>query len=361
MTTASSHQAVRLASDLLSAGRIDESWAEAFAAAPRDLFLPAFYSRSGDSWQLITPGTVGRQQWLKLVYSDVTWVQRLDGPHHLPGTPACSCIQPSLAARLLTILPVTPGARICEIGSGTGWLTAILSHRYGASQVTGIELDPDLIRQASATLTELGYQPQLICADGYNGDPDAAPYDAILSTAAVTRLPSAWLRQTRPGGRIVTPLRGGIAVMDVQDHDNATGRFLAGPVQILPLRSPHHHPRNSPATSNPPQETDPRTIARALHDSHFRFVLELRHPDLIVTEQELLGELILSDLGGSSARFPPLGNPEPQEAPLLWQALNDAYLEWQQAGRPGPSDITLEVEHGLQWARVSPALRWQLR
>ncbi|MGQ0776526.1 MAG: hypothetical protein ACT4NY_19220 [Pseudonocardiales bacterium] len=67
-------------------------------------------------------------------------------------------------------------------------MTALLSHHCGARNVTGIELDSELIRHARATLDELGYQPALIHADGFNGFTEHSPYDHVLSTAAVTHI-----------------------------------------------------------------------------------------------------------------------------------------------------------------------------
>ncbi|HMH93814.1 MAG TPA: hypothetical protein VK586_22375 [Streptosporangiaceae bacterium] len=90
----------------------------------------------------------------------------------------------------------------------------------------------------------------MICADGFNGHAERSPYDAIISTAAVTRLPKPWLTQTRPGSRIITPLRGAIAVIDVHGPGQATGRFLPEPVQILPLRTSQAHVLDEPAPDN---------------------------------------------------------------------------------------------------------------
>ncbi|MGH3925593.1 MAG: protein-L-isoaspartate O-methyltransferase family protein, partial [Pseudonocardiaceae bacterium] len=160
---------------LVSRGALDESWADVFTQVPRHLFLPAFYTRAPGGWGLITPETVGPERWLQLAYHDVTWVQRLDGPGNIPGTPASSSIQPSLAAQMLIALDPGPGDHVLEVGAGTGWLTALLSYRCGAGNVTGIELDPELIRHARAALAELGYQPALIHADGFDGFAEHAP------------------------------------------------------------------------------------------------------------------------------------------------------------------------------------------
>jgi protein-L-isoaspartate O-methyltransferase len=356
--------AARLAGTLLTSGLLDERWAEAFAATPRDLFLPAFYQPGHDGWELITAATAGQQRWLSLAYHDVTWVQHFNGPRHHSETPACSCLQPSLAAQLLTMLPARPQARICEIGPGTGWLTGILTYRYGSDYVVGIELDPDLVDQARSTLAALGRHPRLLCADGFHGHRETAPYDAILSTAATTRIPQPWLDQTRQGGRIITPLRGAIAVIDVVDTGKATGRFLPGPVQILPLRTPHAAGPHVPPDRTSPDCPADSTAAITLRDPRFRFFLGLLHPHLTVHDHGLLSTLTVTDPTGSQIQVNALGKTDIEGGSLVWDLLCDAHSEWKLAKRPGPSDITLELSQGRQWACASTsptAQRWLLR
>jgi hypothetical protein len=93
---------------------------------------------------------------------------------------------------------ITENDHILEIGTGTGYLTALLCHRLGASNITSIDIDPDLIDSADRILTELGYSPTLATADGTHGYPDRAPYNRILGTAAVEGVPRSWIGQTRP-------------------------------------------------------------------------------------------------------------------------------------------------------------------
>ncbi|MGH3940387.1 MAG: protein-L-isoaspartate O-methyltransferase family protein [Pseudonocardiaceae bacterium] len=357
------HYASQLTQALVSRGVLDESWTDAFTQVPRHLFLPAFYTRTPGGWGLITPETVGQERWLQLAYHDVTWVQHLDGPGNTPGTPASSSIQPSLAARMLTALEPSPGDHVLEVGAGTGWLTALLSHRCGAGTVTGIELDPELIRYARTTLDELGYQPTLIHADGINGFAEHAPYHRVLSTAAVSHIPTPWLTQAQPRGRIVAPLRGAIAVIDVRDHTHALGRFLPEPVQILPLRSIH-----DPTQDTPLIET-PRTIGSApttatLRDPRFRFVLGLSNPTLTVEDPGLLGDLLVTDAHGSSTRVSALGQVHTQGKRDLWAIISHVHQWWEHNGQPGPAHFLIEVDDIAQWATLAgsqPERRWRIR
>jgi protein-L-isoaspartate(D-aspartate) O-methyltransferase len=359
--TASGRCAAQLARGLLARGLLDQPWAEAFTQIRRDLFLPTFYHRSGDSWQLITPETVGTARWLQLAYQDVTWVQRLNGPGGTPGAPASSCIQPSLAARMLTALTAGPGDRVLEIGAGTGWLTALLSHRCGADNITAVELDPELVDQARTTLNQLGHHATLSCADGFTGVPDHAPYDRLLSTAAVSHIPRPWLTQTRPGGRIVAPLRQAVAILDVGDQDQATGRFLPEPVQILPLRSTHDHSADDPRTEPPPHPTTASAIA--LRDQRFRFFLGLRHPTLNGYDHGLLADIPVTGGHDTPAHEPPSGKAHVHGGPDTWTTISHTHEQWEHAGRPGPDNFLITVDKTGQWVRLTeptPEQQWRI-
>lgn len=353
----------QLTQALVCRGVLDESWADAFTQIPRHLFLPVFYNRTPGAWELITPETVGQQRWLQLAYHDITWVQRLDGPGTTPGTPASSSIQPSLAAQMLTALDPGPGDRVLEVGTGTGWLTALLSHRCGAGNVTGIELDHDLICHARALLEELGYQPELIHADGFHGFAEYAPYNRVLSTAAVSHLPTPWLAQTQPGGRIVVPLRGAVAVMDIRDQAHAFGRFLPEPVQILPLRSIHDPVQDIPIIEFPCKSGSAPATA-ALRDQRFQFVLGLSNPTLTVDDLGLMGDLLVRDGHGSSVRVSALGQVCTQGKRDLWAVVGHVHQRWEHTGQPGPADFLIEVDETAQWAMLAgskPEGRWRIR
>lgn len=114
--------------------------------------------------------------------------------------------QPYMVGIMTQELEVRPGQHVLEIGTGSGYQTAILVH-LGAT-VTSIESSTRLAAQARSTLDELGYGPQVrvIIGDGTHGYPPEAPYDRILVTAGAPRLPAAYREQLADGGRIVIPL-----------------------------------------------------------------------------------------------------------------------------------------------------------
>ncbi|MFC0623648.1 protein-L-isoaspartate O-methyltransferase family protein [Kribbella deserti] len=103
---------------------------------------------------------------------------------------------------------VERGMRVMEIGTGTGYTGALLAEMVGPEgHVVSIDIDPELSDRAAKLHAERGLSNlTLVTADGRQGAADHGPYDVILGWASPTHIPQAWLDQTRPGGRIATPI-----------------------------------------------------------------------------------------------------------------------------------------------------------
>ncbi len=123
-------------------------------------------------------------------------------------------------------------SRPCRQETRTGYNAALLAHRLGAQNVTTIEVDAAQAARAGGALADAGYAGvTVVTGDGAHGYPPRAPYDRILSTAAVGQVPAAWVEQTRPGGRVVTPwgtayLNGALLALTVGADNTATGRLV---------------------------------------------------------------------------------------------------------------------------------------
>jgi SAM-dependent methyltransferase len=101
-----------------------------------------------------------------------------------------STSMPSVVAEMLHALRIEPGMSVLELGTGTGWNAALLAHRLGAQNVTLIEIDPDISAHARRALASAGYGAvTVITGDGALGYDVRAPYDRVLSTACVYRVP----------------------------------------------------------------------------------------------------------------------------------------------------------------------------
>jgi len=125
--------------------------------------------------------------------------------HPLPIGFGQTISQPYIVALMLEALAIQPTDIVLEIGTGSGYLTAVLA--LLAVQVYSIERHAGLALAAEHTLKRLGYSNVTIrVGDGSRGMPDAAPFDDIIVSAAAPQLPSSLLQQLREGGRMIIPV-----------------------------------------------------------------------------------------------------------------------------------------------------------
>jgi protein-L-isoaspartate(D-aspartate) O-methyltransferase len=125
--------------------------------------------------------------------------------HPLPIGDGQTISQPYVVALMLESLQLAPTDKVLEVGTGSGYVTALLAEI--AAQVFSIERHPALADSARSVLAALGYANiQLFTGDGTLGLPAIAPFDAILVSAAAPAVPSALLTQLREGGRMIIPI-----------------------------------------------------------------------------------------------------------------------------------------------------------
>ena len=127
--------------------------------------------------------------------------------HPLPIGSGQTISQPYIVAFMTEQLQLTGKEKVLEIGTGSGYQTAVLSAL--ASKVFTIEIRPELARAAEQRLRALHIQNVTVrAADGYHGWADEGPFDGILVTAAPERIPQPLLDQLAPGARMVIPVGG---------------------------------------------------------------------------------------------------------------------------------------------------------
>jgi protein-L-isoaspartate(D-aspartate) O-methyltransferase len=145
--------------------------------------------------------------------------------------------QPFIVGFMTEWLRLEGGERVLEIGTGSGYQTAILS--LLAREVFSVEIVPELSAAAGAALAELGVaNVRLRVGDGRAGWPEEAPFDRVLVTAAPEVLPETLLRQLAPGGRLISPVGvGEQQVLRVVTKDAAGGLQARDvlPVRFVPL------------------------------------------------------------------------------------------------------------------------------
>lgn len=139
----------------------------------------------------------------RFVPDDLTAHAHDDRP--LPIGHGVTISQPYIVAFMIELAGIEPGARVLDVGTGSGYQAAVLAE-MGAT-VYGIEIIDPLAEQAAARLEALGYTDVKIRAgDGWRGWPAEAPFDAIILASAPREVPAALREQLVVGGRLVLPV-----------------------------------------------------------------------------------------------------------------------------------------------------------
>jgi protein-L-isoaspartate(D-aspartate) O-methyltransferase len=125
--------------------------------------------------------------------------------HPLPIAEGQTISQPYIVALMLQALNLSATERVLEVGTGSGYVTALLAEL--ASQVISMERHASLADSARALMAALGYSSvRIVTGDGTQGFVEAAPYDAIMVSAAAPQIPPALLDQLADGGRMIIPV-----------------------------------------------------------------------------------------------------------------------------------------------------------
>ena len=144
--------------------------------------------------------------------------------------------QPFIVAYMTEQLHLQPTDRVLEIGTGSGYQTAVLAEL--AKEVYTIEIIEPLAKDASARLARLGYRNAHVkVGDGYQGWPEAAPFDAIIVTCAPDKVPQPLTQQLKEGGRMIIPVGTGLDqqlyLLEKKGSELAQTAIL--PVRFVPM------------------------------------------------------------------------------------------------------------------------------
>lgn len=358
-----------LAAKLATAGALrSPAWISAFEQVPRHLFVPTCWHRTNAGLERLDSTDPGqRGHWLAVCYSDSSLVTQVDSS----GTATSASSQPSVMAIMLEALDVSPGHTVLEVGTGTGYNAALLCHRLGDNRVRTVEYDQALSAASAAALARAGYHPALRVGDGAAGWHEQGPYDRIIATYGIERVPAAWLRQCVPGGVIVANLGLGLVALRLDQRGaTASGRFL-------PSRAAFMISRADPAAAMVPEAAF--DSAAALHNGSqadvpadlrvdsFVAWLHLNCPSVVqitISGPDGNGdqaEHIYANGAGSWAR---VGRGRLTEVGPVWGDVHNAYRRWVRAGRPEVEQLGLTVSdegHHLLWVdSPSSTQRWSL-
>ncbi|MFH9964904.1 ATP-grasp peptide maturase system methyltransferase [Streptomyces mirabilis] len=310
------------------------------------------------AWRPVLPDD---PRWMARCYDDDSLVTQVAGtivPADVRGeilrAPTSSSTMPGLVVRMLEDLQVEDGQKVLEIGTGTGYSTALLCHRLGDDLVTSVEVDEGVSTRARTALGQAGYAPRLVVGDGLAGHKEGAPYDRLIATCGMLTVPLDWHEQTRPGGLVLATLCGWmysseLARLTVHPDGTATGTFLGGQISFMLAR-----PQTPPPLGTLPDLDDgderPTRLGADLDDWNTRFVAQLAapHAQKITLAREGRTEHVLIDVEtGSWAALHQdaagrwlvrQGGPEP-----LWDAIEGHVQRWRQDGAPPLERFTVAV------------------
>ncbi|MFZ0734763.1 MAG: protein-L-isoaspartate(D-aspartate) O-methyltransferase [Candidatus Sulfotelmatobacter sp.] len=154
----------------------------------------------GDERVLAAMSRVPRHEFASARYRDQAYED-----HPLPIGEEQTISQPYMVALMLDALRLSPTDKVLEVGTGSGYVTALLAEL--TREVVSVERHPTLAERARIVLSELGYKNvKIITGDGTRGYREEAPYDAIIVSAAAAQLPRDLLEQLVDGGRMIVPV-----------------------------------------------------------------------------------------------------------------------------------------------------------
>ncbi|MFI7391609.1 ATP-grasp peptide maturase system methyltransferase [Streptomyces tendae] len=384
--TDSAGQRHRMAALLTEKGVLTSPWLRrAVEAVPRELFLrPGVFLDEGRAWRPVTARDTDPREWLRLAYRVGTLTTQLDG--HLTadrtvgpveGVPTSSSTDPATVVGMIEALDLSAEHRVLEIGTGTGYSTALMCHRVGEDNVTTVEVDPQVAARADAALEAAGCSTWTVTGDGLLGHPPRAPYDRVIATCAVRRIPYTWIRQTKPGGIILStvgswPWGTGLAKVTVGDDETADG-VIVGPSSFMQARAQALTPWGgdlSARTAYADGERPAFVSPFALEEWMPAFLAQLAAPGaqfvratrsdgaplryLFDPERESFAEFCADGDGWIVRQGGPAS---------LWDDVERALIAWQDEGSPGIEGVRLRVtdRSHVYWIDGSPSLRWEHR
>jgi protein-L-isoaspartate(D-aspartate) O-methyltransferase len=231
---------LRAYADLLRAKgaiRTEATWA-AFASVERHRFIPSFYDRGPSR---IPVGPDPDSGLLDRIYSDTALMT------HLPRDEArgfSSASQPSLVAKMIEALQLSPGMRVLEIGTGTGYNSALIAAITAAPVVT-VESSAAVAAEARAALEDTSADIVTVAhGDGYHGHAANSPYNRIIVTCGVTGISPHWPGQLTSRGLILAPTAHGglhpVLAITADGSGSLRGRAVL-PADFMTAAGPLYH------------------------------------------------------------------------------------------------------------------------
>lgn len=204
-------------------------WRGPITSVPRHEFVPHWWTHLPTGW---TPrhGHDNHEQWMTTAYANQSVITSVAGEHadHAKdndrpiGLPTSSATLPRLVVNMFQHARIGDHDELLDIGTGSGYGTALAACRLGGTQVTSVDVDPYLTDAARDRLANIGLHPNLETVDATG--PLPGTFDRIVATVAVRPIPASWLTALRPGGRLVTTIAGTSLIITADKHPDGGAR-----------------------------------------------------------------------------------------------------------------------------------------
>ncbi len=361
-------------------------WHEAVCSVPRHLLVPRWWTHDSQDglWQ-VNDGSSDEAGWLDAAYDPdrtlVTRVGTLHADHAGPGAtasgwPTSSSTMPHLVLAMYRHARLFDGADVLDVGTGSGYGTALLARRLGDQHVTSIDVDDYLTAAATCRLANAGLHPVIVTCDATGQLPGT--YDRIVPMVSLPAIPASWLTALRPGGRLVFSLTGGSVLITAgkTPDGGAAGRVEFDRASFMAARHgpgypPHHAiPEQALTGDGDATFTSPYPVLDPEWGWELNAILSMTAPGLVIRsqadDQTGLRTTWMAHPDGSWARATGTGE-EPalvhqSGSRRLWNDLDDLRRYWLTHGclplrgahaRIDP-DGTCHVTQG-QWHATIPA------
>ncbi|GAA3838439.1 methyltransferase domain-containing protein [Streptomyces coacervatus] len=327
-------------------------WRGPVASVPRHQFVPNWWQRTPAGWAL-QRGADDTRTWLAVGYRDISLITRV-GPLHADhakpddqpqGMPTSSATLPSLLVRMFQHARLDDCDELLDVGTGSGYGTALVAQRLGNHRVTSVDVDPYLVDAARRRLERLQLRPHVVLADATDELPGG--YDRIVATVGVRPIPASWLAALKPSGRLVTTIGGTslIVTADKRGDGSAVGRVEWDRAGFMRTREGEDFLPRSDALVDMARtaegeeiHTGPYPVIDTEQAWDLASMLEITVPGILHGYEEM-GErhtTWLAHEDGSWARATALGSERPtvhQSGPRrLWDTLDEIRAYWLQHG-----------------------------